>query len=182
MFESVTNGVVVVAHPDDESLWCGGLLARYPARWTIICCSIPRIDPVRAWKFFDACNVLMARPRLLPFVETGPHEPMKSLDHLDLAEHDLIVTHNAQGEYGHQHHIDVHRHIAARWPDRMVTIGYGEPRPKRLIALTEAEAKIKRAALRCYDHVSPTDGRPKWQALLDRYGAMFDLSVETYTF
>jgi hypothetical protein len=36
------------------------------------------------------------------------------------------------------------------------------------------------AALRCYDHTSPIDGKPKWRALLGRYGGEFDLGVETY--
>jgi len=38
---------------------------------------------------------------------------------------------------------------------------------------------IKMTALRCYDHTSPTDGKPKWWALIDRYGAEFDLVEST---
>jgi len=61
-----------------------------------------------------------------------------------------------------------------------VTGGYGKsPRVKR-IALNEFQLGLKMAALRCYDHTSPIDGKPKWRALLDRYGSEFDLGVETY--
>ena len=175
------RGVVVTAHPDDETLWCGGLLARYGG-WTVICCSIPRTDPIRAYKFFAACEVLDAKGRLLPFVESNPHEPLQNLDALDLSGFDCVVTHNEVGEYGHRHHLTLHQHIAQRWPDKMVTIGYGTTsRPSsQTITLTPYDIQRKHAALRCYDHISPSDGKPKWQALLERYGSMFDLNIETY--
>lgn len=178
--DRVRNGAIILAHPDDESLWCGGLMVRFPCRWTAICCSIPRTDPIRAWKFFDACAVLGATARLLPFVEPGPQDILGHLDNLDVGGFDAIVTHNAVGEYGHRHHVDVHRHVVARWPERSWLIGYGAAPGAFTIALSEQDMARKRAALRCYDHVSPSDGKPKWQALLDRYGAMFDLDVETY--
>ena len=176
------RGVVVVAHPDDESMWCGGLLARYRDCWTVICCSIPRIDPIRAYKFFEACEVLGARGRLLPFTETDFRTPIGNLSHLDLSGYDTIVTHNALGEYGHRHHMDLHKHIVERWRDKVMTIGYGDSSPPGLtITLTEEEHAVKMAAIKCYNHVSPTDGRPKWEALLARYGEKFNMGVETYT-
>lgn len=181
MFSGVRNGAIVVAHPDDESLWCGGLMARFPARWTAICCSIPRRDPIRAWKFFDACAVLGASARLLPFVEPDPGSWISAVQSVDLSGYDTIVTHNSVGEYGHLHHVQVHQHIAQHWPRKMVTIGYGQPGTYR-IELTGPEMQRKFDAIRCYNHVSPSDGKPKWEALFERYGTMFDLSVETYDF
>lgn len=182
IFGAVRNGAIVVAHPDDETLWCGGLMLRHPSCWTVICCSIPKTDPIRAWKFFSACDDLGAKPRLMPFGESDARLPLDHLDDLDLSSFDCVVTHNAIGEYGHVHHIQIHRFIAERWPDKTVTIGYGEAGSDRAtrIALSEGEMARKLIALRCYDHISPSDGKPKWRALLDRYGAQFDLSVETY--
>lgn len=180
IFEDVRSGAIVVAHPDDETIWCGGLMARYLFRWTVICCSIPRTDPIRAYKFFEACESLGAKARLLPFVEPEPRLRLGNLDHLDLSEFDVVVTHNVVGEYGHRHHVDVHEHVTEQWPDKTWTIGYGMPTGSAVLDLTDNEMLRKREALRCYDHVSPTDGQPKWQALLARYGSMFDLSVETY--
>lgn len=171
---------LVVAHPDDESLWFGGLLAAEPGDWTVICCSIPRTDPVRAWKFFDACEVLRARARLLPSVEAGPGEPLKHLDVLGLSAFDEIVTHGSAGEYGHGHHLQLNRVLKARYPDKVIGGCYGSaPGPKRIV-LNEHQLGLKTAALRCYDHVSSSDGIPKWRALLDRYSPQFDLGVETY--
>ena len=171
---------LVVAHPDDESLWFGGLLAAEPGDWTVICCSIPRTDAIRAWKYFAACEVLGARPRLLPFIEAGPNEPLSGLDLIDLSGFDQVVTHNTVGEYGHQHHIQLNRLLTVRYPDKVVTGGYGKAAGSKFISLNEHQMGIKLAALRCYDHTSPTDGKPKWRALLDRYGSQFDLGVETY--
>ncbi|MEI9804089.1 MAG: hypothetical protein WDN48_05995 [Pseudolabrys sp.] len=172
--------VLVVAHPDDEALWFGGLLISEPGDWTVICCSIPRTDPDRAWKFFAACELLGAKAKLLPFTEAPANSDIEHLDLLELSSFDEIVTHSAAGEYGHRHHIGIHRHIAAHWPEKMVAGCYGKVSGAKVVALTAAQGERKIAALSCYSHVSPSDGQPKWQALLDRYGSKFDLGVETY--
>src|SRR5262245_29588921 len=93
---------VVTAHPDDESLWCGGLLLRYPGNWTVICCSTPKRDPIRAYKFFDACERLGARGRIV--VQPEDLNTKLSFAWIDLSPYDLIVTHGEAGEYGHPHH------------------------------------------------------------------------------
>ncbi len=180
MFHRVERGAVVVAHCDDETLWAGGLLARYGERFTVICCSIPRSDPIRAWKFFAACEVLNAKARLLPFEESAPTEPLWHLGELDLSAFDLIVTHNRDGEYGHAHHRQLHRFIGERWGVKTATFGYRpDGRGSEVLHLDSEEQVRKFAALRCYDHVSPNDhGKPKWQALLDRY--QLDLRTETF--
>ncbi len=171
---------LIVAHPDDESLFFGGLVASEPGDWTIICCSIPRTDPERAWKFFAACDVLKAKPRLLPFIETGPREPLQNVDLIDLRQFDQIVTHGTVGEYGHYQHVQLNRYLAMVCSDKLLMGCYGKSAGQKLVVLNEHQLGIKMAAIRCYDHTSPSDGKPKWQALLDRYGSEFDLGVETY--
>lgn len=174
------RAAAVVAHPDDESLWFGGLVAAEPGDWTIICCSIPRSDPIRAWKFFDACTVLGAKPRLLPFAERQGSD-LDGLDAINLDGFDRIVTHNHVGEYGHPHHVSLHKWLRARYRDVLLTGCYGKSAGPLVVKLDARQLGIKMAAIRSYDHVSPHDsGRPKWQALLDRYGTEFDLSCETY--
>ena len=80
------NNVIVTAHPDDEVLWASSLPIRYKeAKWTIICCSVPRHDSIRAWKFFDACEVLGVTPRLIPSVESSPDQFLTHLDVIDLS-------------------------------------------------------------------------------------------------
>lgn len=172
--------VLIVAHPDDESLFFGGLLVAEPGDWTVIACSIPRRDPIRAWKFFTACDLLGARGRLLPFPETDPGEPLSSLYALDLAGFDQIVTHSPAGEYGHAHHKLLHRFLSLAYPEKLLAGCYGCPMGAKVIALSPAQWERKQAAILAYDHVSPSDGIPKGEALLRRYGGQFDLAVESY--
>jgi hypothetical protein len=183
--DPASRRALVVAHPDDETLWAGGLVLRHPGDWTVICCSIPRRDPIRAWKFFGAVRALGGRGEIIPFVEPGPTEPLGHLDLLDLDGFDLIVTHGPAGEYGHAHHKQVCAHVTAGWADRTLTIGMragGEG--AHLVSLDMAEWQAKVAALHCYDHCLPYEGAdmPKWEALLRRYGLAgpFDLRRESY--
>jgi LmbE family N-acetylglucosaminyl deacetylase len=172
---------LVLAHPDDESLWAAGLLIRYPGDWTAICCSIPARDPIRAWKFFDACEVLGARARLMPFVEK-PNAPLDHLGELELDGFDLIVTHGAAGEYGHPAHVALHELIARR-RSRFLAIGYRKAGAGELaLQLSPAEWTQKLGALRCYDNIMTFRGRRMmtWEALRAEYGATFDLQRESY--
>lgn len=160
---------VVVAHPDDETLWCGGTIVHYPGPWTIICCTIPRTDPIRAWKFFDACRTLNAAPRLMPFVEPDPSKPLSHLVDIDLRPFDVVLTHNEIGEYGHLHHKTVHRFVETRHRNVLV-FGFGGPGSLKS-PLTAGDIDMKRRALKRYDHVLPYMGTdmPKWRALEARY-------------
>lgn len=167
------RGVLIVAHPDDESLWCGGLLARRDIDWTVICCSIPFSDPIRAYKFFLACETLNATPRILPF---GERDGLFRLDAIDVSEFDIVFTHGAAGEYGHPQHKELHNRlhdVAHRF------IGYGGP-GKFQVPLDDALRARKLAAMKCYDHTSANDRRPKWEALITYYGKTFDLWCERY--
>jgi hypothetical protein len=146
--------IAVWAHPDDETLWAGGLLLRHPGDWTVLCCSIPYRDPIRAFRFFDACEALGARGRLLPFCE----ERNAPLDHLEehlpeLSTYGLIVTHGPSGEYGHPAHRQVHAMLAPRYPGRLLCSAYGAPDDATLVvALSSAESGRKETALDCYRH------------------------------
>lgn len=163
--------LMVVAHPDDETLWGGGLILRNPGGWTIVACSVPVADPVRAEKFHEACARLGAAGRVLPNRDRYG-EPLESLD-IDLAGYDLVVTHGAEGEYGHPHHQQVSAHVRAIARCEVATFGYH--RGQHRLDLSEAERARKLHALQAYDHVLPYEGRelPKWRALLDRYGEVW---------
>jgi LmbE family N-acetylglucosaminyl deacetylase len=173
------NGVVVVAHPDDETLWAGGFLAEHPGT-TVICCTIPRRDPERALKFYSACKKLRAFPILLPIMEELPSDELKHLDllkdvHID--DYDWIMTHNEKGEYGHIHHKSVHDWVKKNTNNQMYVFGYGMDGAD--YELSQEVWAVKESALKCYDNHSNADGgKPKWEALMDTY----DISKDRETF
>jgi LmbE family N-acetylglucosaminyl deacetylase len=177
--------VLVTAHPDDECLWFGGLVLRYPGDWTIICCSVPTRDPIRAYKFFDACDDLGAKGRLLPFQETLGR-PLKSLESIALESYDVIVTHGPKGEYGHPHHRQAHSFVRGRVNGPILCSAYNDLSDCP-IELTAVEWSCKLAALKSYDHDMLWGGkwRPTWDALIAEYGTPgqhhgFDLKCERY--
>lgn len=187
----VRRAVLVVAHPDDETLWCGGLLASTAEQieWTVICCSTPRRDPIRVEKFAEACQLLGVRHRIVSaWEETPPPQPLTHLERFlsaqRLSAYDLLVTHGTEGEYGHVHHRQLNRYLTAR-QTHVVTIAMrptGSQSPGQDFALAPAVIAKKLSALHCYDHVLPYRGRPmpKWEALLLEYGKTFDLETERY--
>lgn len=174
---------VIVAHPDDETMWAGGLLARYGNKAHVLCCSTPKTDKIRAEKFYDACAVYGAQATVRAVTDEGPGVPL-DLRHINLIEFDAIVTHNADGEYGHPHHKEVHRFCikeAAKRKLPVFTFGpHGAGHGAISIILTPREEATRLRALQCYDHILPYCGRPlpKWQALLERYGNL--KAIETY--
>lgn len=152
------KNAVVVAHPDDECLWAGGLLARYAARdWTVIACSTPEGDALREPAFFAACHEFGAHGVLLPIPDRGVNVPLVGLEVLDdmLTGFDCVVTHGVHGEYGHPHHVQVYERVAtASFEYNLLCFGWhkagvGEHR----IDLTPEEVAKKMAALACYSHI-----------------------------
>jgi hypothetical protein len=168
------KNLMVVAHPDDETMWGGSLPIRYPGNWTILCCSIPRRDPERAVLFKNACEKLGAEPRIIPVQESvnisGFHLP---------DGFDLVVTHNKAGEYGHQHHKQVHRTVTDFYDVPILTFGFGKGKIK--IELNEEEYEQKLGALKEYSHELPYNGEtmPKWKALLKNYEEV-DFGTDTF--
>lgn len=116
---------VVVAHPDDEILWAGGYLAAHPGT-DVICCTVPQKAPERLLVFFMVCRMLGANGIVLADCADVPGEPIGSLDHVRqyVRQYSLILTHNHVGEYGHAHHIAVHRAMRATGVP-MKVFGYG---------------------------------------------------------
>ena len=171
---------IVVAHCDDEIIWCGGLPIRYPGDWTIIACSIPTVDPIRAYKFFSVCDALGCKARLLPCAEIAADKPLENLNWIDnLAEYDHIITHNAGGEYGHLHHKQVHFRVLNSVPRKKITT-FGFGRGVHFLQLTPEETEKKFNAFKKYDY-RRHDGQLQWQALIKiHYNDFIRMDYETY--
>ncbi len=169
---------MVVAHPDDESLFGAGIMLRYPGNWEVICCTKPSRDPERIELLKKACDVLGATCRVVDQFE----EAELRFDQLGIDGADLIVTHNRDGEYGHKHHKLLHEAVTNQFPSKTICFGY---RPKRLsvadfaIELNAEECAKKMAAIQCYDNIG-SSGRPTWTQLLDYFAPRYDLWHEPY--
>ena len=110
------KALVIVAHPDDETIWIGGTIARNKKiDWTIF--SLCRAsDHDRAPKFRRVCEYYEARSIITDLDDEGKLslEEVKQeakkiiLEKIDFNEFDYIFTHGVNGEYGHERHIAVH--------------------------------------------------------------------------
>ncbi|MFH8891922.1 PIG-L deacetylase family protein [Streptomyces sp. NPDC017949] len=120
--------LAVYAHPDDESLSAGGVLARHAAAGarTAVVTATWAPDSHRAGELADALGVLGAgEPRMLGYADhrvpsSAPGRPRwcdapldeaiaRVVAHVRAFRPDIVVTHDAQGSSGHPDHVHTHR-------------------------------------------------------------------------
>jgi LmbE family N-acetylglucosaminyl deacetylase len=114
---------IVVAHPDDETLWAGGALLT-ETNWTPFVASACRAyDPDRAPKFFRVLTQLGAQGAMAD-LDDGPEQfPLPDerveqalLECLPGTRFDRIITHSPLGEYTrHVRHEEVGRAVLRLW-------------------------------------------------------------------
>ncbi|MCR4369459.1 MAG: PIG-L family deacetylase [archaeon] len=117
----MVKALVVVAHPDDETIWMGGKILREKNwGWTIV--SLCRKDdPDRRPKFFKVCSMLGARGFMSDLDDDHPEKRLDGLDEVvrriePIAmdkKFDYVFTHGENGEYGHNRHIEVNAAVKA---------------------------------------------------------------------
>jgi len=121
---SVSRAAVVVAHPDDETLWAGGtLMMNSDCHWTVVTLC-RRSDPDRAPKFFRVLEYLGATgtmgdlddgPEQNPLIPQEVREAVLELLSGDRC-FDVLFTHSPRGEYTrHRRHEEVGRAICDLW-------------------------------------------------------------------
>ncbi len=133
--------VMVVAHPDDELLWGGSRLIEDDYLVVCVTCGVVQI---RVNEFVQLMNETNDRYIMLGY----PDKTNGERDNWDgcrddiaadlerifaLKDWDLIVTHNPDGEYGHQHH-KMTNQLVTKVADNDILYYFGKYHSKKTIS------------------------------------------------
>ncbi|MEB0278471.1 PIG-L family deacetylase [Mucilaginibacter sp. 10B2] len=114
---------IIVAHPDDETLWAGGTILSNPSWQCFVVCLCRKSDNDRAPKFFKALSVLGAKGAMGDLNDGPEQTPLSDNEIMEailqLIPHvhfDLIITHNPNGEYTrHLRHEEISKTVVNLW-------------------------------------------------------------------
>jgi LmbE family N-acetylglucosaminyl deacetylase len=119
---------IIVAHPDDETLWAGGLILNNP-QWNCFIISLCRkSDEDRCSKFFKVLKILNADGTMGDLDDEPEQKPIKIdvikqiiLELLPKHNFDIIITHNPKGEYTkHLRHDEVSEAVIMLWNESKI--------------------------------------------------------------
>jgi len=121
--ENLMTVAVIVAHPDDETLWTGGTILSHQ-EWNVFVVSLCRAsDTNRAPKFSQALKVISAEGKMGDLDDSADLKPLDEyevekaiLDILPARHYDLIITHDPSGEYTrHLRHEEIGKAVIKLW-------------------------------------------------------------------
>jgi LmbE family N-acetylglucosaminyl deacetylase len=120
---------IIVAHPDDETIWAGGTLLLHPD-WQMTVISLCRGDDSdRAPKFFRAAAEFKAVARI-GNLDDGPDQsplPENNVQQMILSllpeeRFNYLFTHSPYGEYTrHLRHEETSRAVVSLWANKRLT-------------------------------------------------------------
>jgi hypothetical protein len=111
--------LVIVAHPDDETIWMGGTLLKSKDNKTIIALC-RKNDTDRFPRFEKACKILNSKAYIsdLDDAEEGYYKELSVQDIIKRIlpftkdkKYDYLYTHGENGEYKHIRHMEVHNAV-----------------------------------------------------------------------
>ena len=127
--KAIKSVLIIVAHPDDETLWAGGTILNNPS-WDCFIVSLCRkYDEDRATKFHKVLNILNAKGIMGNLDDEPEQKPLDNnivkeaiLDLLPQKHFDLIITHSPHGEYTkHLRHEEISKAVMSLWQDNKIT-------------------------------------------------------------
>jgi LmbE family N-acetylglucosaminyl deacetylase len=148
---SAKTAAVIVAHPDDETLWAGGTILSHPEwNWFIVCLCRGN-DEDRSPRFYNALNILKAEG-IMGSMDDGPEQkPIDEneighaiLNLLPVNHFDLVISHNPTGEYNrHIRHEETGKAVIMLWNSNKIsteelwTFAYTDSNKKHLPVAVE---------------------------------------------
>src|SRR5690242_115962 len=117
------RAAVIVAHPDDETLWCGGYILSHPEFLWRVVTLCRAADPDRAPKFRLALQRLGAEGEMANLDDAPGQAPLPvgqvqetTARLLDGTNYALILTHGPNGEYTwHRRHAECCQSVVELW-------------------------------------------------------------------
>lgn len=170
------NVAVIVAHPDDETLWAGGTILSHPkCDWFVVSLCRGK-DSDRSPKFFKALEALKANgimgdlnddPEQVPL---NPKTTEKAIfDLLPVKHFDLIISHSPKGEYTrHLRHEEIGKAVIRLWDSNKIaanglwSCAYDDGNKKYLPSAIEKATVIKTLSDQIWER--------KYQIITEIYG------------
>lgn len=181
---SIKTVAIIVAHPDDETLWAGGTILSNPY-WECFIISICRgSDKERAPRFSNALQLLHATG-IMGDLDDGPEQmsleeqivEQTILELLPKKHFDLVISHNPSGEYTrHARHEEVSKAVITLWhkgkiaASELWTFAYEDSHkacyPKSVESASIYQPLPKRIWLKKYSIITETYGfePSSWEA------------------
>lgn len=114
---------LIVAHPDDETLWAGGTILCHPSWKCFVVCLCRANDEKRAPGFYNALKILKSEGIMgdlddEPDLQPLPEQEMEAaiLKLLPPMHFDLIISHSPGGEYTrHLRHEETGKAVIQLW-------------------------------------------------------------------
>lgn len=176
---SEKSAAVIVAHPDDETLWAGGTILSHPEwKWYIICLC-RRNDEDRSIRFYNALKFLKSEGNMGDLDDSPEQRPLQQneveeaiLKLLPANHFDLIISHSPIGEYTrHLRHEEAGRAVINLWnagkisTSELWTFAYTDSNKKHYpVAIENASIRMtlaKRMWIRKYHIITQTYGFEK---------------------